>query len=358
MAAPVPGQLGMELAAFSIGPTQVGTATVMHGAGDEEDPLHSRRPPADDDDNGQDGSLRAPVARVSRFATAAFLALAAGHLLLLREQWLTTADRGTLLLRLTLPGASLAFESGVYAAGALGRFSTARSALEVLGRVRLLVSTIAWAWLLPWSAELSCRCGAADPRRGWIMVLNAETIATAITAYFLLRELAFMIRGEPPSALDPSLQPKFGDCLPSNALLGGQFRLNKAELEASGRVVFVPARPRKGLYASPGLALASHLLAGLALWSSTPVPARLLAGAVCALAARMFSDFSGLGDERETSAAPARGPSPQGVASGGFGCARDVSRLVCRAGELVWIWCCVQQLQLCESSASWLPKCE
>eukprot|EP00971_Amphidinium_carterae_P302861 6017746-Amphidinium_carterae.1 len=115
---------------------------------------------------------------------------------------------------------------------------------------------ISWVWLLPWAEELALCCGAvaADNATSTLPLLYG--LANFLTGYFLLREVSFGLRGEPPSAKDAAVQPRFGDCLPSNALLGGHFRLSKAGSErcnehqsqahvsATGRGVFVPARPR------------------------------------------------------------------------------------------------------------------
>ena len=65
------------------------------------------------------------------------------------------------------------------------------------------------------------------------------------------------------TSLGAARNAQFGDCLPSNALLGGQFRLSKEDLEATGRVIFVPARTRSGLYIGSGLAMLTHLIGGI-----------------------------------------------------------------------------------------------
>merc|ERR1712203_1106476 len=101
-----------------------------------------------------------------------------------------------------------------------------------------------------------------------------------ISAFFVLREVSFLIKGEPMSALDAAARPQFGDCLPSQAVLGGQFRLDKADLEETGRVVFVPARKRQGLYIGSGLAMLFNLIFGFAMLQATPFPPWLLFGAV------------------------------------------------------------------------------
>ena len=36
------------------------------------------------------------------------------------------------------------------------------SLLTTLGRLRLLGAALAWPWLLPWAAELGCRCQAGQ----------------------------------------------------------------------------------------------------------------------------------------------------------------------------------------------------
>jgi len=199
-------------------------------------------------------------------------------------------------------------------------------------------------WLVPWAAELGCRCTPSPWPQGPLLLVQSQSLATFVSAYFAMRELCVLLRGEPPSALDASVAPRFGDCMPSNALLGGQFRLDKADLETTGRTVFVPARPRKGLYVASGLAMCSHLLGGVALCRRGLAPPWWLLGSGCALLARKAGDC---GSQRPAAA----------KAEGQVGL-REAARLACRAGELWWMWCCVRQLQRCEAGdVGWLATC-
>lgn len=317
-------------------------------------------PPHDSDRLGVDDEEAGPSPetpgkqRAAHAATAAYILASLGHVAVLRELWLTAAStETTLFLRLAAVQACLAFEAAVYALGdfALWRARGIRgwglAALELAGRMRMLLSSVAWVWLVPWVAELNCRCGGAPPPRGAAMLSHSEAISTFVCGYFALRELTYMVRGEPPSALDGSVVPKLGDCLPSNALLGGQFRLDKAELEDSGRVVFVPSRPRQGLYAAPGLAMLANLLVGVVLaahWGGVPW---LLLGSGLALLCRKAPDIQG--DRKGATDAQTGRPRRDN---------RDLWRLLCRAGEVWWMWCCINQLRQCQAQPdSWLPRC-
>ncbi|CAE8640519.1 unnamed protein product, partial [Polarella glacialis] len=187
---------------------------------------------------------------------------------------------------------------------------------------------------------------------------HGEGLALFVSAFFSLREVCVVVRGEPPSALsmDGSVRPRFGDCLPSNALLGGQFRLDKTELEETGRAVFVPARMRRGLSVASGLALCSHLVGSWSLrrclgQSDTPW---WLLGTLGAVLGRKAGDafelLRGAVGGAKSAAAVAQQPR-----RGAF--SREVPRLLCRSGELWWMWCCLRQLQACESGAEWLAAC-
>ncbi|CAJ1398744.1 unnamed protein product [Effrenium voratum] len=261
-------------------------------------------------------------------ATVLYLALALGHLLLIQVQWQGTATEGSLFLVLSGLQVCLAFEAAVYAAGGFSWLPF----LEAAGRMRLLLGATAWAWLLPWAAELHCRCRPA-PGTALLATQQGYALAYFVSAFFALREICFVLRGEPPSALDRSQQPRLGDCLPSNAVLGGQFRLDKAELEETGRAVFVPSRARSGLGISSGLALVAHLAAGLALRPSG-WPGWLLSGGLVALLARRFGTVWDLWDAKGSKLG-----------------AHEVPRLVCRAGEFCWLLCALWQLRACEAEA-------
>lgn len=254
-----------------------------------------------------------------------------------------------LFCQLLLIQISLCFDAGLYAVGGLvpndGRArAVILSALATGGRVRLLGSVVAWAWLVPWAAEVSCRCRTTPiSNEAAVGLLHGNFVATCICGFFGMRELCFLLRGEPPSALDSSVAPKFGDCLPSNALLGGQFRLSKVDLEETGRAIFVPSRERKGLYFASGIALLSHLMAGSIIAGRTGTTYRpwWLLGAVMALACRQGASKL------------AEGASCQDRFQ------REIPRILCSLGELLWISCAMLQLHRCEADPSgWQQTCE
>eukprot|EP00747_Dinoflagellata_sp_TGD_P179487 gnl/TRDRNA2_/TRDRNA2_30357_c0_seq1.p1 gnl/TRDRNA2_/TRDRNA2_30357_c0~~gnl/TRDRNA2_/TRDRNA2_30357_c0_seq1.p1 ORF type:complete len:329 (-),score=47.30 gnl/TRDRNA2_/TRDRNA2_30357_c0_seq1:26-1012(-) len=277
----------------------------------------------------------AEVVRAGGAATLAYCLIVLGHAGVLSVHSRFSLSEGPFFFYLAAVEVALAFESLVFAAGGLGFTSWGLTPLIVAGRIRLLAAAVAWPWLVPWAAELSCRCGASPPPGGTTLVYHAVSLALFVGSFFMVREVAFLLRGEPPSALDGGLQPRVGDCLPSNALLGGQFRLDKADLEATGRAIFVPARPRKGLYAGSGLSVLAHFAAGISQVRSNGSSPWLLVGVSCALAAR----------RAKASLLPSTW-------------SREGPRLLCRLGELWWLWCCVLELQTCEASSSWLAKCE
>mmetsp|Transcript_1376 Transcript_1376/g.3074 ORF Transcript_1376/g.3074 Transcript_1376/m.3074 type:complete len:338 (-) Transcript_1376:8-1021(-) len=271
-------------------------------------------------------------------ANALYLLLSLAHLSLIYVQSVSTATDGSLFLLLSGLQVVLAFEATVYAAGG---FSISKAALEMAGRIRLLLGATAWAWLLPWAAELNCRCNAepqnlAHPASSTALLALQQgyTLAFFVSGFFALREICVILRGEPPSALDRSQRPRFGDCLPSNAVLGGQFRLDKAELEASGRAIFIPSRPRAGLDLSSGLALVSHLFGAFVLRGRGMTGPWMLGGCGALAARRLGSVWDA-------------------ACSGS-----EVPRLLCRSGELWWLLCALWQLQECEAYAGGvLPQC-
>mmetsp|Transcript_138432 Transcript_138432/g.386136 ORF Transcript_138432/g.386136 Transcript_138432/m.386136 type:complete len:338 (-) Transcript_138432:69-1082(-) len=303
-----------------------------------------------------DLTTAAGAVHVSRVATGAYHLLVFCHLALLWAHWKTTGAGGAFFTRLAAVEVCIAFDVAVYAAGDLSWWVLFRGCgrglalLEFAGRARLLMSAIAWVWLVPWAAELCCRCTDAPPPHSSLVLVQAENLAMFICAYFGIREMCFFIRGEPASALDTAVTPRFGDCLPSNALLGGQFRIDKVDLEQTGRIVFVPARPRAGLYVASGLAMCSHLAGGTALCRRGLLPPWWLLGSMCALLGRKVGDFKACrGRCIDTT-------DHQHKAQRRL---QDVVRLACRAGELWWMACCVKQLQQCEANAlTWQPHCK
>jgi len=301
--------------------------------------------------NDESPVLLSGAGRASKVATMGYVLVAFGHLMLLRihSRFVSSADATGLVTRffatLAVVEVALAHEATIFAIGAYGRASSlVMQVLTFLGRVRLLGAAMAWPWLMPWVAELSCRSGAVSPATGNTMIQQFFVIAVFITGFFALRELSFAVTGEPASALDPSAKANVGDCLPSQAVLGGQFRLDKADLEETGRAVFVPARPRKGLYVGAGLALLVHLIFGVVLARATGVPPLLLMGGIGALLGRRWGELPKFRGKEDG----------VGVLSPWR---REGPRLIARVGELIWIMCCVLELQRGEAMPSWLTEC-
>lgn len=295
--------------------------------------------------------LLSGAARASRAATAGYVCIAAGHSWLLSQHSQAASADGPFFAALAVVELALAFEAAVFALGAFGRTS-GFPLLTVIGRLRLLGAAMAWPFLMPWSAELTCRCGGVSPATGAALLLHSQGLSMLIGAFFLLREVSYLVRGQPASALDASAPSQIGDCLPSQAVLGGHFRLDASELEDTGRAVFVPARQRHGLYVGSGLAMLACLASGVVMASAGGAPPYLLLGCLAALLGRRFDDVPKL---------PRRGGKDEdggGAADEGRLWRREGPRLACRMGELVWIWCCLAELRRCEAAASWLPSCE
>jgi len=281
-----------------------------------------------------------------------YLLVASGHLgLLAIHSGLGSSSGGQFFISLAVVEAALAIEAAVYALGALGRAGNLMAkALTVLGRVRLLGAAMAWPWLLPWAAELSCRCGAVQPSFGEGLTRNSAFVAALITGFFLLREVSFLVVGEPDSSIAGEVPAtcsaaQVSDCMPGQAVLGGQFRLDKADLEETGRMISVPARERRGLYVGAGLALLGHLIGGAAMARSIGFPPWLLLGAIFAFLGRRWGELPKFRPKSEDTHlfSPWR---------------REGPRLTCRFGELLWIACCVMELQRCEAMPSWLSICQ
>lgn len=276
------------------------------------------------------------AAQCSRWATLGYWAIAVGHLGVLRMHFATDAD-AMLFSTLALVELALAVEAGVYGIGGYS-YQFGLPMLSFLGRVRLLGSAIAWPWLLPWLSELACRCGTVQLATGQLLRHLSLWLAGLLTAFYVWGELQIML------FTPPSSDSVMGVCLPSQTLLAGQFRLDKQDLEETGRAVFVPAQPRQGLYIGAGLALLCHVaysmaFAGLAYgW--------LLLGSLVALAARWFGQLPPVakkerGVEAETTSI----------------WRREAPRLACRLGELLWITSCVLELSSCEASGRWRQSC-
>ncbi|CAE8610180.1 unnamed protein product [Polarella glacialis] len=286
-------------------------------------------------------------ARASPLATAGYVLVVVGHLWVLRVHAVATGAEALLFASLASVEVALALEAAVYALGALGH-SFGLPLLTLLGRVRLLGAAVAWPWLLPWASELSCRCSAVSVGTGSTLVHLTVVLAGLMGAFFALREVSFAVRGEPPSATGAAAA-QLGDCLPGQAIFGGQFRLDKADLEETGRAVFVPARPRQGLYIGSGLAMLGHLAFGVVFMRTAALPPWLLLGALVALLGRWFGQLPPVGKNMREKGAPTDST---------LLWRREGPRLACRLGELVWLWCCVQELQRCEASPTWLAVCE
>lgn len=298
--------------------------------------------------------------RASHLATAGYVLIAIGHAVAILVQWSRTTSGGEFYTWLLIVQVVLCFEASVYAAGDLSCWLRSKrlralglQLLELAGRLRLLVTAIVWGWLVPWAAELACRCGSLTPENGYAMVWHSAGLALFISGFFGIREFSFLIKGEPPSALNMGVNAQFGDCLPSNALLGGQFRLSKEDLEGSGRAIFVPARPRSGLYIGSGLAMLAHLICGIRHLAITGSPWWFI-GAASGLLGRRLGDMIGGSAGRKSKGEDDTVHNDQG-ASGPFKLDRVL--LLTRAGEMWWIWCCIQELQRCEALPTWLSVC-
>jgi len=287
------------------------------------------------------------AARASPLATAGYFAVTLGHAWLATVHSQNTNTGGVFFACLAVVEVTLGFEAMVLGIGGCSR-SLGLSLLTLMGRLRLLCTAIAWPFLSPWAVELSCRCNAISQHTGRHLSHLTMHAALATGGFFILREVAFMIQGEPPSARGSSAQSQLGDCLPSQAVLGGQFRLDKADLEQAGRAVFVPARPRSGLYIGSGLAMLFHIIIGFALGGVNAAPPWLLAGALIALLGRRC---------QEVKKVFLRSEDGKGSAVGDNIWLREWPRLICRFGELIWIWFCILELQRCETSGQWLAEC-
>lgn len=291
--------------------------------------------------------LLSGASRASPLATASYVLIAVGHILILVLHARETSSQGQFFLSLAVVELALAWEAAVLALGAFGR----RSGLLLLtlaGRFRLLSAAMAWPWLLPWGAELACRCGVASTSTGAGLLQHGTLAAVLVDAFFGLREVSFLFKGEPVSAINSAAPAQVGDCLPSQAVLGGQFRMDKADLEETGRAVFVPARTRHGLFVGSGLAMLAHLVLAFGLLRVAASPPWLLLGALVALLGRRWGELptlkaKGEKDDGESKFSPWR---------------REGPRLTCRLGELFWIWCCLLELQRCEATPGWLAACE
>jgi len=306
--------------------------------------------PTDEEPPPDNAKVLSGAAQSSTVATLGYVLIVAGHMWLLKVHAEATAADGQLFAALATVELALAFEAAVFALGGFGR-PLSLAVLTLAGRLRLLSAAVAWPWLVPWGAELSCRCGALSPSTGAGLLRHSVGAAVLIGAFFALREVSFIVRGEPASALGTS-ESQLGDCLPSQAVLGGQFRLDKADLEETGRVVFVPARPRQGLYVGAGLAMLAGLTLGTALAQVNSFPPWLLLGALGALLGRWFGQlpkFKGRGEE---------GAAAMKFTDSALMWRREGPRLICRFGELFWIFCCIEELRRCEAMSSWLSVCQ
>jgi len=281
--------------------------------------------------------LLSGAASASKLATAGYWAVAFGHLWVLRVHALATGAEAMLFATLALVEVALALEAAVYAIGSMGT-SIGLPLLTLLGRLRLLGAAMAWPWLLPWSSELACRCHAVSRDTGMTLVQVTGAVAGLLTLFYVWSEVQLVVF---PSPCREPRESMLGSCLPAATLLGGQFRLDKADLEETGRAVFVPAQPRKGLYAGAGLALLGHLLFGCAF--ATRFPPWLLLGALMAMLGRSFGQLPPMTKNAEKGSLPSVWH-------------REGPRLVVRS-ELLWIWCCVMELQRCEASQEWLTAC-
>ena len=286
--------------------------------------------------------LLSGAAAPSRLATAGYWTIALGHLWVLRIHALATGAEAMLFATLALVEVALALEAAVYAIGSLGT-RVGLPLLTLLGRIRLLGAAMAWPWLLPWVSELSCRCRVVSPGHGVFLVHVTTALAGLMTVFYFWGEVQLLVFASPASKASDSM-----GCLPS-PVLGGQFRLDKADLEETGRAVFVPAQgqARRGLYAGAGLALLGHLGFGLTFAANTGFPPWLLLGALLVMLGRSFGQLP----------ATLKGQEKGALSDWRILWRREAPRLVVRLCELIWIWCCVLELQRCEVSGDWLPVC-
>jgi len=213
-----------------------------------------------------------------------------------------------------------AFDSTVMAIGGL---SVPLPILRNLGRIRFFASAIVWPYFLSFAFTLGKKCK-------WIAEENAVVwehifLAVAIfsTGLFVLREIMWFIRGPPPSLMDATEQVNFGDCLPSNALLGGTFGINKHEAE-DHRTVFVPIPARKYNTLPSGLCVLEHLGVGIyALIEGFPTMF------ICALFLTLSRLCSNIYYKDRTTV---------------------FARLIVRAAEVLWLWSCLWQESCGENS--------
>eukprot|EP00931_Biecheleriopsis_adriatica_P076012 TRINITY_DN49769_c0_g1_i1.p1 TRINITY_DN49769_c0_g1~~TRINITY_DN49769_c0_g1_i1.p1 ORF type:complete len:305 (-),score=45.72 TRINITY_DN49769_c0_g1_i1:17-931(-) len=301
-------------------------------------------------DSDESPVLLSGSARASKLATAGYWAVVIGHLWVLRLHAVATGAEALLFASLALVEVALALEAAVYAIGSLGH-SFGLPLLTALGRVRLLGAALAWPWLLPWASELGCRCGAVSTTTGAHLVAQTTGLAALMSLFYVGSEVSLVMFGDataPPSSTTSATAEQLASCMPAQAVLGAQFKLDKGDLEETGRAVFVPAKPRSGLYAGAGLALLAHLVFGVVFMHVSGFPPWLLLGALVALLGRWFGQMPAVGRSREKGA-----PTDQTLLW-----RREGPRLACRLGELLWIWCCILELQRCEASSSWLATCE
>ena len=290
--------------------------------------------------------LLSGAAHPSTLATVGYWAIALGHLWVLRIHAVATGAEAMLFTTLAVVELALAIEAAVYAIGSWGH-QFGLPLLTFAGRVRLLGAAMAWPWLLPWASELGCRCGTVAVVTGQLLRQLTLLVAGLLTAFYLWGEVHLSIF-TPPTAV-PAEDSMMAGCLPSQTLMGGQFRLDKADLEETGRAVFVPAQPRKALYAGAGLALMGHLVFGIA-FQHQGFPPWLLLGSLLAFLGRWVGNLPPL----------VKGKDEKAIDSSDFLrlWRHEAPRLACRLGELLWIYCCVLELQRCEASDSWLQACE
>ncbi|CAE7277104.1 unnamed protein product [Symbiodinium pilosum] len=281
--------------------------------------------------------LLSGAAAPSKIATAGYWTVALGHVLVLRIHVLATGAEAMLFATLALVEVALALEAAVYAVGSLGT-RIGLPILTFLGRVRLLGAAMAWPWLLVWVSELGCRCNVVSLDHGIGLVHVTLILAVLLTMFYLWAEVQLVMFATPAASSSDSV-----GCLP---LPGGQFRLDKADLEETGRAVFIPAQARRGLYAGAGLALLAHLVFGVA-FAFHSFPPWLLLGALVAMLGRSFGQLPPMAKGREKGS----------LMDSTVLWRREGPRLVVRLAELLWIWCCVLELQRCEVSGDWLSAC-
>mmetsp|Transcript_1784 Transcript_1784/g.3993 ORF Transcript_1784/g.3993 Transcript_1784/m.3993 type:complete len:296 (+) Transcript_1784:20-907(+) len=196
-------------------------------------------------------------ARVRRLCVAMYVTACAAHLAALYGLAVYLDDSEHSVVPLVIMCIALIFDNLTVAVGALPAVSDRfRLVLEYMGRIRFLVVMLAWPFLMTWHWDLACHCGVATAATASL----AWHLGMFLVGFFILREVAFAVRGMPEA---DNTTRQFGDCMPTNALIGGSFRADPDIFTTEGLVVFRPYPPRAGAFAPAGLAIMSAACIGL-----------------------------------------------------------------------------------------------